>query len=504
MTAHTAVQHTLDVQYVPIELIDPNPANIRSDLGDLTSLTESIRRHGVQQPGLAYRSGDRYTLISAHRRHGAALKAGLTEFPLALRDEPDEAALIELMFDENVQRSSLDPIDEGLALKRLRQAGHYRSVEPLAQAVHRSKDWVAGRIALTELPEACWEPVRAGEVSIADAIDLARADLSDDTKVQLVAVDADDRARRIRVAIDDQRRVAERARIAEEYGDLITGADFYTFSRQQPWGLVELGDHPGQLNVPVAMHRGSCQGHAASIDWDGKPHAWCSRPLDHTDELDLEVPAKAQPLKSIGLDGYPHAAAHEQHCPHHRNIKVGDHVVEVCIDPTMHTNPKRKGYQSADDLAAAWKAQQGDRRPGEPLRSEARWTIPTEVLDLITTRLREALTPLPQFVTQAMCVGWGVESELAEIVEQLDDGQDPAAEYLATQLAEDIRREIYGWSHSLEHRDADDLITIDLVQWALQCCVDVGAPPPNLDQIRTRIEVLSKGDVDDAEGAGDA
>lgn len=500
----TAVQHTLDVQYVPVELIDPNPANIRSELGDLSGLTESIRQQGVQQPGRAFRNGDRYTLVFAHRRLAAAKAAGLTEFPLSICDEPDEASLLEMMLDENVQRSGLDPIDEGLALKRLRQAGHYRSAEPLATAVHRSKGWVQDRIALTELPEECWEPVRAGDLSIADAVDLARADLPDDLKVQLVAVDSDDRARRIRVAIDDQRRVAERARIAEEYGDLITGADFYSFRQQQPWGLVELGDQPGQLNVPVAMHRGSCGGHAASIDWDGKPHAWCSRPLDHTDELGLEVPAKAQPLKSIGLDGYLIASAHEVHCPHHRSLEVGDHAVEVCADPTMHTNPKRKGYQSADDLEAAWKAQQGDRRPGEPLRSEARWTIPAEVLDLITTRLREALAPVPQFVTQAMCVGWGVESELAEVAEQLDDGQDPAAEYLATQLAEDIRREIYRWSHSLEHRDADDLSTIDLVQWALQCCVDVGAPPPNLDQIRTRIEVLSKGDVDDSEGAGDA
>lgn len=491
----TAVQHSLDVEYVPIDLVDPNPANIRSDLSDLTGLVESIRRHGVQQPGLAYRSGDRYTLISGHRRHAASIEAGLDVFPIAVRDEPDEATLIELMFDENVQRSSLDPIDEGLALKRLRVAGHYRSVEPLAAAVHRSKDWVSDRIALTELPEESWAPIRRGDVPIRDAVALARADLPAERKLQLLSVDGDDRARQIRVAIDDQRRIAERARIAEEYGDLLIGSDFYLFRDEQPWGLVELGDGPGQLNMPVALHRGSCDGHAASIDWDGNPHAWCSRPLQHATELGLQVPAKAQPLREVDLGHYPVGQAHQAHCPHHRDITIGNDTIAACVDPTIHTNPKRKGYQSADDLAAAWRAQQGDRRPGEPLRTEPPWTIPADLLAMFETRLREQLEQLPKFVLQALIYNWGVEYELNEIAGQNPDA-DPVLEYLATQLADDARSHLYAWAHHPERRDADDLFLIDLAQWALQCCVDIGAPPPNIDQIRTRIDVITKGETD--------
>lgn len=496
----TAVQHSLDVIDVPIDLVDPNPGNIRSDLSDLTGLVESIRRHGVQQPGLAYQSGDRYTLISGHRRHAASIQAGLEWFPLAVRDEPDEATLIELMFDENVQRSSLDPIDEGLALKRLRTAGHYRSVEPLAKAVHRSKEWVSDRIALTELPEQAWEPIRRGDVPIRDALALARADLPAERKAQLLSVDGDDRARQIRVAIDDQRRLARQAEIAEEYGDLLRGADFYTFRQQAPWGLVELGDQPGQLNLPIALHRGSCQGHAASIDWDENPHAWCSRPLEHAAELGLEVPAKAQPLEAIDLDRFPESAAHEQHCPHHRDIVVGNHTIAVCVDPTIHTNAKRKGYQSVDDLRAAWRAQQGDREPGEPLRPEAQWTIPPELLEMFEARLREALEPVPKWALQALIVGWGIEYECREIAEQKPDC-DPIIEYMATSFAGDIRQELYGWAHRTEQRDVDDRFTLDLIRWALQACVDVGAPPPNLDQIRTRIEVISKGESEEEVGS---
>ena len=109
----------MNLQNIPLNLIDPHPHNPRRQLGDLTELADSIRAQGVRQNLLVVPSdlqGDgtwaRYTAVIGHRRLAAAKLAGLTEVPAVVDEGLSPADQLELMLVENVQRSDLSPEEE--------------------------------------------------------------------------------------------------------------------------------------------------------------------------------------------------------------------------------------------------------------------------------------------------------------------------------------------------------------------------------------------------------
>src|SRR5581483_6413351 len=81
------------IAVLPIDLIDPHPANIREELGELSELARSIQQQGILQPLLVQphpgKEG-RYRLLAGHRRFEAAQLAGLSQVPVVIRDGVDE------------------------------------------------------------------------------------------------------------------------------------------------------------------------------------------------------------------------------------------------------------------------------------------------------------------------------------------------------------------------------------------------------------------------------
>ena len=62
---------------VPIEQIDPNPAQPRQMMGDLSELVASIAEKGILEPLVVRQRGDRYQIVAGERRYQAAVQAGL-------------------------------------------------------------------------------------------------------------------------------------------------------------------------------------------------------------------------------------------------------------------------------------------------------------------------------------------------------------------------------------------------------------------------------------------
>src|SRR5688500_13179822 len=92
---------------IPLELIDPNPEQPRTQLGNLEELTSSVREKGVLEPILVReKDGGRYEIISGERRYRAAAAAGLDEIP-ALELDADDREVLEIALIENIQRKDL-------------------------------------------------------------------------------------------------------------------------------------------------------------------------------------------------------------------------------------------------------------------------------------------------------------------------------------------------------------------------------------------------------------
>ncbi|MGD9482846.1 ParB/RepB/Spo0J family partition protein [Streptomyces sp. TRM70308] len=166
---------------LPVEMVSLNPANPRSELGDLTELAGSLRDHGQKQaitimsrfayleanPGMAegLEKGTRYVAIDGNSRLAAAREAGLSDIKVTLDEDlgssPDE--VLESALVSNIHRQDLDPLDEARALEQLLKV--HGSQRRLAARLHRSQGWVSQRLALLGLTPELQAKLASGEES---------------------------------------------------------------------------------------------------------------------------------------------------------------------------------------------------------------------------------------------------------------------------------------------------------------------------------------------------
>jgi ParB family chromosome partitioning protein len=153
---------------IAVDRIDPNPEQPRRrfDGEALAQLVSSVRRHGVLQPVVVRRAGDRYELVVGERRWRAAREAGLEHVPAVVADVAPQERL-ELALVENVQRRDLNPIELALAFRALGAAG--ATQEEVGARVGLDRSTVANHLRLLELPRELQEDVEEGRLGVGHA-----------------------------------------------------------------------------------------------------------------------------------------------------------------------------------------------------------------------------------------------------------------------------------------------------------------------------------------------
>lgn len=141
--SHISIKEVQRGKYQPRREMDPEA---------LEDLANSIRAQGVIQP-IVVRPilGGRYEIVAGERRWRAAQLAGLTEIPALIKEIPDEAA-IAIALIENIQRESLNPIEEAIALQRLLEE-FKMTHQQVADAVGKSRTSVTNTMRLLALAE---------------------------------------------------------------------------------------------------------------------------------------------------------------------------------------------------------------------------------------------------------------------------------------------------------------------------------------------------------------
>ena len=134
----------------------------------LQTLADSIKAQGVLQPVVVRPvAADRFEILSGERRWRAAQLAGLDSVPVVIKDVNDEAA-IAIGLIENIQREDLNPVEEGLGLKRL-QDEFGLNQEQVAAAVGRSRSAVANLLRLLNLEKDVLAMLERGELDAGHA-----------------------------------------------------------------------------------------------------------------------------------------------------------------------------------------------------------------------------------------------------------------------------------------------------------------------------------------------
>lgn len=155
---------------IDLTLIDPNPFQPRKtmDPAGLEELRDSISNHGVLQPIVVRKMGDRYQLVSGERRWRAARLAGLERIPAVQRNVVSDSEMLELALVENVQRRDLDPIERARGFKALME-GLGITQEAVSLKVGLKRATVANHLRLLDLPTRVQDAVGKGLLSMGHA-----------------------------------------------------------------------------------------------------------------------------------------------------------------------------------------------------------------------------------------------------------------------------------------------------------------------------------------------
>ena len=163
-------------QIVEIDVNDirENPDNPRTDLGDLSELTQSIKESGVMQnltvvPGDGSEDGSGYTAVIGHRRLAAAKIAGLKTVPCYVVDlTPKEQ--ISMMLAENIQRNNLTPFEQAQGFQLFMDLG--ADLKEIIRRTGLSESTVRHRLKLTELDQDVLKEKSGQQIFMKDYIRL--------------------------------------------------------------------------------------------------------------------------------------------------------------------------------------------------------------------------------------------------------------------------------------------------------------------------------------------
>jgi ParB family chromosome partitioning protein len=148
---------------IPIEHIDPNPNQPRQVMGDLSELIASVKEQGLIEPIVVRQRGSRFQIVAGERRYQAAIRAGIEELPVVIRDV-DDVGILEIALVENLQRKDLTPFEESEALHALCQKAGYTH-EKLAQKLGKSRTVITESLSLNQMPDNIKHLCRLADIS---------------------------------------------------------------------------------------------------------------------------------------------------------------------------------------------------------------------------------------------------------------------------------------------------------------------------------------------------
>ena len=178
------------VEEIELNLIDGfegHPFSVKDD-EDMQNLMQSIAQSGVLVPCLARQNGERYELISGHRRKAACEALGIPTLPIIVRDMTREEAII-TMVDSNIQREHILPSEKALAYKMKMEAlsaqgkrtdltstqvvSKLRTNEMVGENSGESRETVRRYIRLTNLIKPLLDMVDEGKIAFTPAVELS-------------------------------------------------------------------------------------------------------------------------------------------------------------------------------------------------------------------------------------------------------------------------------------------------------------------------------------------
>lgn len=138
-------------------------------------LSWSIKKHGLLQPIIVRPINRGFEIVAGHRRFQACKLLRWKTIPALIKDASDKDAF-EIQLVENIQRKTLDPIEEAQAFKVYVTDYGWGGVSYLADTIMKSEQYVSSRLQLLNLPQNIIDKVKSGELKVSHAFELLGLD----------------------------------------------------------------------------------------------------------------------------------------------------------------------------------------------------------------------------------------------------------------------------------------------------------------------------------------
>ena len=164
------------VEQIEMKMIRPSQFAIRDKYQKIApeddALISSIREHGLLQPILIRPLTHGFEIIAGHRRFKACRSLRWRFISCKLREMSDKQAY-EIQLTENIQRKSMDPIEEAEAFRRYVIDFGWGGVTELAKKLGKSEEYISHRIQLLKLPDDIKERIVMDRLKVSQAVELS-------------------------------------------------------------------------------------------------------------------------------------------------------------------------------------------------------------------------------------------------------------------------------------------------------------------------------------------
>jgi ParB family chromosome partitioning protein len=143
----------------------------RLSLNDINDLAKSINQKGLLQAIVARTKEGYFEVIAGNRRLNACKFLGWRKIPCQIVELDDKEAF-EVSLIENIQRRTLNPIEEAKAFKTYVDDFGWGGIAQLAENIGKSSCYITKRISLLDLPTDIRDSIVNSDISPSTAEEL--------------------------------------------------------------------------------------------------------------------------------------------------------------------------------------------------------------------------------------------------------------------------------------------------------------------------------------------
>jgi ParB family transcriptional regulator, chromosome partitioning protein len=176
------------VEQIEMKMIRPSEFAVRdqflNDGSQDETLMNSIKEHGLLQPILVRPLSHGFEIVAGHRRFQTCRSLRWRFVPCKIREMTDKQAF-EIQLTENIQRKSMDPIEEAEAFRRYVVDFGWGGVSELAKKIGKSEEYVSHRIQLLRLPADIKEQIINSKINVSQALEITS--IPSDRQLEIVS-----------------------------------------------------------------------------------------------------------------------------------------------------------------------------------------------------------------------------------------------------------------------------------------------------------------------------